>query len=110
MSILRAASRELMDRAPGPEVVDRIRRAAEAVSGVRATEKLAVRKAGVTYRVTLHVQASGDLSLSDAHVMSGMVKSSIRSTEPRVTYVLVHMEPYEPAGRSDSASGTEPAA
>jgi len=106
-SILRAASAELMDRAPAREVVDRIREAAEAVPRVRATEKLAVRKAGVTSRVALHVQAAGDLSLDDAHVVSGMVKGAIRAAEPRVTYVLVHMEPYESDERTASLGGTE---
>jgi len=109
LSILRAASGELMDRAPAREVVDRIREAAESVPDVLATEKLAVRKAGVTFRVTLHVQAAGDLSLDDAHVVSGMVKGAIRTAEPRVTYVLVHMEPYEAEGRSASVEGTDPA-
>jgi cation diffusion facilitator family transporter len=96
-SILRAASAELMDRAPAREVVDRIRNAAESVPDVLATEKLAVRK------------AAGDLSLDDAHVVSGMVKGAIRKAEPRVTYVLVHMEPYEANGQSGSVEGMDPA-
>jgi len=95
VTILRAASRELMDRAPAQDVVDGIRRAAEGVSGVMATEKLAVRKAGVVLRVTLHVQAAPEITLHEAHILSGMVKSAIRRADRRVDSVLVHMEPYE---------------
>jgi cation diffusion facilitator family transporter len=93
--ILRGSSRELMDRAPGADVVTKIRDAAEAVPGVLATEKILVRKAGVVYRVTLHVQASPDMSLHEAHVLGGKVKGAIRAAEPRVDAVLVHLEPFE---------------
>lgn len=49
------------------------------------------------YRVTIHVQANPALSLRDAHVLSGMVKSAIRAAVPRVQSVLVHMEPLDPS-------------
>jgi cation diffusion facilitator family transporter len=93
VNMVRPTLQDLMDRTPGPQVVDPIRRAAESVSGVRATEKLAVRRAGMAYRVTLHVQADPNLRLDDAHVLGGRVKSAIRAAVPRVKYVLVHMEP-----------------
>lgn len=94
-SMLRASLRDLMDRMPGAEIVDPVRRAAEAVPGVLATEKLAVRRTGMTYRVTLHVQTDPALPIRDAHVVGGMVKSAIREAVPRVDSVLVHLEPYE---------------
>jgi len=95
VSMLRPALNDLMDRMPGPEIVDPVRRAAQAVPGVLATEKLFVRRSGVGYRVTIHVQAEPTTSLHDAHVLGGKVKSAIRAAVPAVQYVLVHMEPYE---------------
>jgi cation diffusion facilitator family transporter len=95
VTILRAASSELMDRAPRQDVIEKIRDAAEGVPGVLATEKIAVRKAGLVFRVTLHVQASSGLSLREAHMLGGMVKGAIRSADPRVDSVLVHLEPFE---------------
>jgi divalent metal cation (Fe/Co/Zn/Cd) transporter len=86
-----------MDRMPGAEVVEPVRRAAEGVVGVLATEKLAVRKTGLEYRVTIHVQADPALSLYDAHILGGKVKSAVRAAVPQVQAVLVHMEPYQPA-------------
>ena len=95
VSMGRAALFDLLDRMPPADVVAPIRDAALGVAGVRAIEKLYVRKAGLDYRVTLHVQADGAMPLEDAHVLSGCVKSAIRGASPRVNYVLVHMEPYE---------------
>ena len=94
VNMLRPPLQDLMDRMPGPEVVEPIRRAAEGVPGVRATEKLAVRRAGMGYRVTIHVQADPKLPLDEAHVLGGRVKSAIRAAVPSVQYVLVHMEPF----------------
>lgn len=93
--IIRPALEDLMDRMPGQEVVDRVRQTAADVDGVRAIEKLAVRKSGMTFRVTIHVQADATLSLHDAHVLGGKVKTAIRGAMPQVQNVLVHMEPYE---------------
>ena len=70
------------------------------MAGVLAIEKLAVRKTGLTYRVTIHVQADAELSLHDAHVLGGKVKTAIRASMPQVGSVLVHMEPYESRGSS----------
>lgn len=92
--MLRPALHDLMDRMPGPEIVEPVRRAAESVEGVLATEKLAVRRSGLGYRVTIHVQADRELPLHESHVLSGKVKSAIRSAVPQVQSVLVHMEPF----------------
>lgn len=95
LNMLRFALRDLMDRMPGADIVEPVRRAAESVPGVLATEKLAVRRTGMTYRVTLHVQTEPSLPIRDAHIVGGMVKSAIRAAVPRVDSVLVHLEPYE---------------
>jgi cation diffusion facilitator family transporter len=97
VAMLRPALHDLMDRMPGPEVIEPVRRAAEQVPGVLATEKLAVRRSGMGYRVTLHVQTDPEMPLRDAHVLSGKVKGAIMSAVPRVQSVLVHIEPYEGA-------------
>lgn len=97
LSMLKPAVADLMDRSAGPEVLVPVREAAEAVPGVLATEKLAMRRTGMTYRVTIHVQTDAEMPLHEAHVLSGKVKSAIRAAVPQVQSVLVHMEPYGPA-------------
>ena len=104
LSMLRPAYHDLMDRMADPHIVAPVRRAAEGVAGVLATEKLAVRKTGLTYRVTIHVQADPALSLHDAHIVGGKVKSAIRAAVPQVQAVLVHMEPYASADLHDLLS------
>ena len=94
-NVLRPATHDLMDRAPGEEMVSRVAAAATAVPGVSAIEKLKVRKAGMGYYVDLHVQANPAMPLHEAHVLSGMVKSAIRQAVPEVAGALIHMEPFE---------------
>jgi cation diffusion facilitator family transporter len=93
--IVRPAARELLDRAPDLKVLDQVDRAARTVPEVRATEKLRVRTMGTRLLVELHVQSDPAISLRDAHVVSGKVKSAIRAAMPNVRDVLVHMEPFE---------------
>lgn len=96
VGVIRPAVDELMDRAPEAELLRAASEAALAVPGVLAIEKLRGRKAGARYLLDLHVQAAPDLSLHDAHILSGIVKSAIRRRLPMVENVLVHMEPFEP--------------
>lgn len=93
--LLRPAIAGLMDRSPEPQIHDRIRQVASAVPDVRAVEKVIVRRAGTDYFVDLHVHADPGMSLRDAHIVSGKVKSAIRTALPNVRGVLVHMEPFE---------------
>jgi cation diffusion facilitator family transporter len=95
LRILKPSVDDLMDRMPAADVLARIETAARSPSGVRAVEKLRVRRAGLGYYVDIHVQADPALSLRDAHVLSGRVKGAIRAAVPAVAGVLVHMEPYE---------------
>lgn len=95
--IIRPALAELMDQSPDEAVFRSVEAAAQEVDGVLATEKLRIRKSGTKYLLELHVQADPELSLHDAHILSGKVKSRIRGAVPRVANVLVHMEPFEGA-------------
>lgn len=65
------ALHDLMDRSPGARVLEPLRAAALTVHGVCAIEKLAARRVGNGYRVTVHVQASPALTLAEAHVLGG---------------------------------------
>ena len=96
IQVLRPAVDELMDRAPDAILLQRVSRAATAVPGVLAIEKLRGRKHGRHYFLELHVQADAGLSLLAAHTLGHQVKAAIRGAEPAVQDVLVHMEPFRP--------------
>lgn len=95
MRIIRPAVGDLMDRAPSAALIERVTTIAQSVPDVQLVEKVMIRKAGVGFFVDLHVQAAPTMSLHDAHILSGKVKSAIRAAEPRVLGALIHMEPYE---------------
>lgn len=95
VTLLRPAIGDLMDKSPGAHLLERIGAAARGTPDVRHIEKLKVRKAGLQYFVDLHVQADPALSLHDAHILSGRVKTAIRAAVPEVAGVLIHMEPHE---------------
>ena len=94
--LMRTALRDLMDRAPEPAVLATVSDAALTTPGVLAIEKLKIRKSGTAFYVDIHVQADPALSLHDAHILSGMVKTAIRQRVPAAMGVLIHMEPFEP--------------
>ncbi len=96
--LMRGALEDLMDRAPEPALLATVGGAALATPGVMAIEKLKVRRSGTALYVDIHVQADPSLSLHDAHILSGCVKSAIRARVPSALGVLIHMEPFEPLG------------
>lgn len=106
--LMRPAIFDLMDRAPDPSLIERVRLAALAVPDVMAIEKLKVRRAGTGLFVDLHVQSDPELSLHDAHIVSGKVKGAIRGAIDRVEGVLIHMEPYEGAMSSPAPTPSRP--
>jgi cation diffusion facilitator family transporter len=93
-ALLVPALNDLMDRMPGDDIVSPVRTAAQSVSGVMGVEKLFVRKTGLTYRVTIHVEAEPTMSLLDAHELAHRVQDAIRETIPAVQSAVVHMEPF----------------
>jgi cation diffusion facilitator family transporter len=94
--LVRPAVADLMDRSPEPAVLADIRDAANAVTGVLAIEKLAVRRVGLGYRAVVHVQADAEMSLRDAHELGATVTRAIHNRVPEMQSVIVHMEPYQP--------------
>jgi len=93
--LLRNSVAELMDKAPEQAVLDTIKQVAAQVDGVTLVEKLLARKSGLVYFVDLHVHANPAMSLHDAHILSGKVKSAIKAAVPAVQGVVIHMEPEE---------------
>jgi len=91
--LLRPAVNELMDTAPSREMVDQIRRLAEAMPGADRVEKCLVRKAGYYYFVELHVEVDPQMTVQRSHDIAHDIKDKIRSQIPAVRDVLVHIEP-----------------
>lgn len=95
VTLLRQSFAELMDKAPDEAIIALIRNAADGVDGVRLVEKISARKSGLAYWVDMHVHADPELTLFDAHILSGKVKTAVRTALPMVQGVMIHMEPVE---------------
>ncbi len=92
IGLLRPPLRELADAAPH-ELIERVRRAAGEVEGVRLVEKVHARKSGRGYLVDMHLHVDPELTVRVAHALSGKVKAHVRERIPNVAQVLIHVEP-----------------
>lgn len=92
--LLRPALDELMDTVPGRVWQDRIAAVAMEVVAVRRVETCRVRKMGYSLYVDMHVEVEPDMTVREAHGVAHAVKDRIRSAEPTVKDVLVHVEPF----------------
>jgi cation diffusion facilitator family transporter len=91
--LLRPALSELMDKAAGREVIEKIRATASGTSGVERVEKCFARKAGHLYFVEMHIEVDPQMTVLRSHEIAHDVKDKIRETMPEVSDVLVHIEP-----------------
>jgi cation diffusion facilitator family transporter len=86
---------EIMDTAPRGDMCTEIRGLAARVRGVAEVEKCLVRKMGLYFYVDLHILVDGTISVRDGHDIAHEVKEKIRASNPRISDVLVHVEPSE---------------
>jgi cation diffusion facilitator family transporter len=98
--LLRPALNDLMDTAPGHEVIDQIRQIGATTPGVDSVEKCIVRKVGYQYFVDMHVEVDPQMTVLRSHKIAHDVKDKIRDAIPAVSDVLVHIEPLNIAARS----------
>jgi cation diffusion facilitator family transporter len=91
--LLRPALNELMDRSPSRELTERIRHIAESVKGVERVEKTLVRKMGYHFYADMHVEVDPQMTVQHSHEIAHEVKDKIRTQDPRVRDVLIHIEP-----------------
>jgi divalent metal cation (Fe/Co/Zn/Cd) transporter len=74
-------------------LIDQIRAAATAVSGVRGVEKCFARKTGLQWHVDLHLEVDPEMTVRQSHEVAHDVRLKILRTLDWVADVLVHVEP-----------------
>lgn len=94
VQLFRTSASELMDPQADEELVKQIRCAAEQVPGVRAVEKLWVRKTGLEYLTDIHIEVDEQLSVAEGHRIGHRVKDRLLAGFPALRDVLVHLEPF----------------
>jgi len=93
IGLLRFAANELMDATVSPDVQRTIRTIAEGVEGVRATEKVRVRKVGLGLFMDIHVQVDGAMTVTESHEIAHRVKDRLIGSHLKIQDVVVHIEP-----------------
>lgn len=94
IKLFKDALHETMDGAPAAEFRRGIELLALSVSGVRAVEKLRVKKVGFNYHMDLHVQVQPDLTVEKGHRIAGIVKRTLLDAGKRISDVVIHLEPH----------------
>lgn len=92
--IFRPALGEIMDENVHPEMEEKIRKISMLVDGVVATEKLLIRKTGMTYQIELHANVNGDISVRKGHEISHKLKDKLKEEIPELGNVTIHIEPH----------------
>ena len=92
--LYRNSLHESLDPQADRQLVDQIRAVAACVPGVRAVEKLWVRKTGIEYLADIHIQVDARLSVFEGHRIGHVVKDRLVTQFASLRDVLVHLEPY----------------
>lgn len=93
--IFRPALGEIMDEHRYDDLIVEIKEKSLEVKGVLETEKCYVRKTGMYYHVDLHAIVDGNITVEAGHDISHALKDHLREQLPRITEVLIHIEPYK---------------
>jgi cation diffusion facilitator family transporter len=91
--LLRPAAGELMDQAPDRRIIERIRQIAETTPGIARVEKCFVRKMGHQLYAEMHIEVDPQMTVLRSHELAHEAKDKIRAAIPRVSDVLIHIEP-----------------
>ena len=91
--IFRPALGEIMDEHFYDDLILDIRRTAENVEGVIATEKCNVRKFGLRYHIDLHATVDANITVKEGHDIAHNLTKELKDKLPEIADVLVHIEP-----------------
>jgi cation diffusion facilitator family transporter len=92
--IFRPALGEIMDENVYPEMEHRIRLTAMTVNGITGTEKLLIRKTGMSYHVELHANVDGNITVKAGHDLSHELKDKLKLDIPELGNITIHIEPF----------------
>lgn len=94
---------ELMDKS-APEIEHACTAAVLSIDGFTGVERCNARKSGRAYRVVMHAEVDPQMSVAQAHALTGMAKAVVRARQPLVSSLLIHIEPSRPHTNATSLS------
>ncbi len=93
VKIMKTSASELIDKAPGASILNKIERAVMETRGVRSYHAFRARTVGGKVAMDIHVQVAPDLTVLKGHEIASAVKRSVFSAAPNVVEIVVHVEP-----------------
>lgn len=94
LSMFTKALGDVMDAAAPQNFENEVRALALAVPGVRALDKVRMRKSGLSHLVDIQVRVDGNLTVREGHAIAHAVKDALLASAPhRIGDVTVHIEP-----------------
>ncbi len=93
--------RDLVDTAPGSDVVNDLREHILPTPGVEAYHRFRARRIGDMVEIDLHLQVNPRLTVQQGHEVARTVKRNILNKHPEVLDVLIHVEPSLPQHRKE---------
>jgi cation diffusion facilitator family transporter len=94
IQLFRGSASELMDLQADDEFVQHLREAAQQVPGVRAVEKLRVRKTGLEFLADMHLEVDAQMTVAEGHRIGHAVKDELVREFQALRDVLIHLEPH----------------
>lgn len=88
--------RDLVDTAPGSDVINDLREHILPTPGVDAYHRFRTRRVGDMLEIDLHLLVGPSLTVQEGHEVARSVKNSILEKHPEVLDVLIHLEPSLP--------------
>lgn len=93
VTIFMDSSVELMDGVKDMSIYDKIFEAVKKVPGVTNPHRVRSRQLGNMYMIALDVEADGEITLKEAHILAEKVEKSICDLVENVYDIIVHVEP-----------------
>ncbi|MEA1928778.1 MAG: cation diffusion facilitator family transporter [Candidatus Auribacterota bacterium] len=94
VKMLLKTSSELMDQVLTGPPAEKIKMLIMEVKGVKAVEKLFIRKSGMDLIIDIHIEVDPTLSVVEGHNIAGEVKAKLMEKIESLRSVMVHVEPY----------------
>lgn len=96
---------ELMDAEP-TAALETARAATLTVPGVLGIEKCRGRTSGSRHYIEMHVEVAPDMTVTDAHIITGKIKTAVRAVLPSVADIHIHIEPHSPPSSTPKSGPT----
>ena len=85
----------LLNACVNPELLQKTKKIAESVSGVKSVHSVKLRRSGPFAFGEMHLETKGTLTVNEAHEISERVEQKIQKDIPEIDSMTVHIEPRE---------------